>query len=310
MDAAFPIESTALAAVEMAPPFSGRFDFSAGGSGTFDRPRYDVRGTISDLFVGDEGIGQVVGEINVNVDMMTLKVEAASPRLAVSGSGRIALTPGMEADLSFSVSDTSLDPYVRAVNPNLSPFTTAIGSGNIRVVGQLANIDELLVDATVDRLDLRLFDYRLRNAAPIRLALDRHVMRIDEMRLVGEETQLDITGTVNLHDERIAVRATGDAGLGLLQGFDLEHPQLGARLAPGLVRRAHARSARDGDDDGRERARPPLRSSACPRKHLRTRAVRHTQRSSRRGDGAAWRRARSGLAAASTWKATGRRVST
>ena len=215
-----PIESTALAAVEMAPPFSGRFDFSAGGSGTFDRPRYDVRGTISDLFVGDEGIGQVVGEINVNVDMMTLKVEAASPRLAVSGSGRIALTPGMEADLSFSVSDTSLDPYVRAINPNLSPFTTAIGSGNIRVVGQLANIDELLVDATVDRLDLRLFDYRLRNAAPIRLSLDRHVMRIDEMRLVGEETQLDITGTVNLHDERISVRATGDAGLGLLQGFD------------------------------------------------------------------------------------------
>jgi translocation and assembly module TamB len=215
-----PIESTALAAVEMAPPFSGRFDFNAGGSGTFNRPRYDVRGTVSDLFVGDEGIGQVVGEISVNADMMTLKLEAASPRLAVSGSGRIALTPGMEADLSFSVADTSLDPYVRAVNPNLSPFTTAIGSGNIRVVGQLTNIDELIVDATVDRFDLRLFDYRLRNAAPIRLALDRHVMRIDEMRLVGEETQLDITGTVNLHDERIAVRATGDAGLGLLQGFD------------------------------------------------------------------------------------------
>ena len=42
-----------------APPLSGRLDFTAGGSGTFDRPRYDVRGTISDLFVGDEGIGQV-----------------------------------------------------------------------------------------------------------------------------------------------------------------------------------------------------------------------------------------------------------
>ena len=62
--------------------------------------------------------------------MMTLKLEAASPRLAVSGSGRIALTPGMEADLSFTVADTSLDPYVRALNPNLSPFTTAIASGN------------------------------------------------------------------------------------------------------------------------------------------------------------------------------------
>ncbi|MBI4887985.1 MAG: translocation/assembly module TamB domain-containing protein [Acidobacteria bacterium] len=215
-----PIDAVEMAASTTGPPFSGRFDFRAGGSGTFDRPRYEVRGTISDLFVGDEGIGQVVGEIIVNSDMMTLKVEAASPRLAVSGSGRIALTPGMEADLSFSVADTSLDPYVRALSPNLSPFTTAIASGNVRVVGQLADVDALLVEASVDRLDLRLFDYRLRNVAPIHVALDRHVMRLTEMRLVGEETQLDISGVINLHDERMAVRATGDAGLGLLQGFD------------------------------------------------------------------------------------------
>ena len=39
------------------------------------------------------------------------------------------------------------------------------------------------------------------------------------MRLVGEDTQLDVTGVVDLHDERIAVRATGDANLGILQGF-------------------------------------------------------------------------------------------
>ena len=147
----------------------------------------------------------------------------------------------MDAELSFSVADTSLDPYIRAFNPQLSPFTTAIASGNVRVVGQLANIDELLVEATVDRLDLRLFDYRLRNATPIRLALDRHTVRITEMRLVGDETQLDIAGPINLHDERIAVRATGDAGLGILQGVRAEHPQLGARVA--RRRRSRARCA-------------------------------------------------------------------
>jgi translocation and assembly module TamB len=125
----------------------------------------------------------------------------------------------MDAELSFSVADTSLDPYVRAFNPALSPFTTAVASGNIRVVGELANIDQLLVDATVDRLDLRLFDYRLRNATPIRVALDRHTVRIAELRLVGDETQLDISGVVDLHDEAVAVRTTGDAGLAILQGF-------------------------------------------------------------------------------------------
>jgi translocation and assembly module TamB len=202
-----------------APPLSGRLDFTAGGSGTFERPRYDVRVTMSDVFVGDEGLGQVVGDLNINANLLTLKVEAASPRLAVSGAGRIELTERMDAELAFSVADTSLDPYIRAFNPQLSPYTTAIASGNVRVVGQLANIDQLLVEATVERLDLRLFDYRVRNAAPIRVALDRHTASITEMRLVGDETQLDIEGMIDLHNERMAVRATGDAGLGILQAF-------------------------------------------------------------------------------------------
>jgi translocation and assembly module TamB len=39
------------------------------------------------------------------------------------------------------------------------------------------------------------------------------------MRLAGQDTQLDVSGTVGLHDERIALRTTGDANLGILQGF-------------------------------------------------------------------------------------------
>ena len=214
-----PVETVAMVTSSTTPPLSGRLDFTAGGSGTFERPRYDVRCTISDFFVGDEGVGQVVGELNINADLLTLKLEAASPRLAVSGAGRIALTPDMDAELMFTVADTSLDPYVRAFNPQFSSFTTAIASGNVRVIGQLANIDELLVDATVDRLDLRLFDYRVRNASPIRIALDRHAIQLTEMRLVGEDTRLDITGAIDLHNDRMAVRATGDAGLGILQAF-------------------------------------------------------------------------------------------
>ena len=213
-----PVES--LAAAKKSPrPIAGLVDFTAGGSGTFDSPRYDVRGTVRDLFVADEGIGQIVGNLSIDNKLMTVRLEAASPRLAVSGSGRIALTPELDAELSITVSDTSLDPYVRAFQPQLSPYTTAVASGSIRVVGELANVDHLLVDATVDRLEVRLFDYALRNARPIRLALDRHAVRVTDMRIVGQDTQLDVSGVVNLHDSRIAIRTTGDANLAVLQGF-------------------------------------------------------------------------------------------
>jgi hypothetical protein len=215
---AIPAESFVVA--KRSPlPISGLVDFSVGGSGEFEKPRYEVRGTLRDFFVADEGIGQVVGNLTVNDDLLVVGLEAGSPRLAVSVSGRVALTPTYDADLSISVADTSLDPYVRAFQPQLSPYTTAVASGSIHVVGQLSDIDRLLVDATVDRLDVRLFDYGLRNARPIRLALDRHSIRVNDMRIVGQDTELDVSGLVNLHDERIAIRATGDANLAVLQGF-------------------------------------------------------------------------------------------
>jgi hypothetical protein len=132
--------------------------------------------------------------------VLTYEVEAASTRLAASGTGRLALTDEMDAELSFRVTDTSLDPYLRAFafQPQLSPFTSAVASGAIRIVGELYNPDALRVDVEVDDVDLRFFDYQLRNAGAIRMSVDRQVLQIDALRLVGEDTELDLAGSVDL----------------------------------------------------------------------------------------------------------------
>ena len=74
--------------------------------------------------------------------------------------GRLARTPEMDADFTLRFSDTSLDPVhplrraeIPAVHDRPSP------TAPIRVVGELADIDHLLVEATVDKLQLKLFDY-------------------------------------------------------------------------------------------------------------------------------------------------------
>ncbi len=200
-------------------PVSALLNFTAAGSGTFDAPKFEVQGTLSDVFVADEGIGQINGIINVSGELMTLQLEAASRRLSVSVVGSIAMTPEWDANVRVNVFDTSLDPYVRLFLPQLSPYTTAVASGSVQIRGELKDIDQLLVDATVDRLDMRLFDYALHNERPIRLALDRHAVRVTDMRLIGQDTQVDIAGIANLHDETINMRANGDANLAVLQGF-------------------------------------------------------------------------------------------
>jgi hypothetical protein len=213
-----PVESIA-AAKSLQVPIAGTLTFYAAGAGSFESPKYQVKLTLTDVFVGDEGLGQVSGTLDVANETMNVQVSAASPRLAVDGVGRIAMNEQMDAQLTFNVAETSLDPYVRIYLPRLSPFTTAVVSGSLFVRGELKDIDRLLVDATVDKLDLRLFDYALHNARPIRIALDRHSVDIKDMRLEGQDTQLDVIGRANLHDETVAVKASGDANLAVLQGF-------------------------------------------------------------------------------------------
>ena len=214
-----PVEEVSATRMANAPELSGFLDFTAAGSGAFETPTYDVKASISDVFVADEGVGRMSGDLSLRGKVLTMKLEAASPRLAVSGAGRIDTTEGMNADLSFQISDTSLDPYVRVLQPDLLPFTTAIASGRVRVTGDLTNLDRLRIDGQVDTLDLSFFDYRLRNSAPIRIALDGPNVRVTDMRLAGDDTELDITGVVNLNDQRIAARASGTANLGIIQGF-------------------------------------------------------------------------------------------
>jgi hypothetical protein len=213
-----PVERLAFLTYPRAP-LSGVAEVTASGSGTFEAPRNDFKFRVNDLFVGEEGVGQVSGTLALRGSELSGEIDAASPRLALSGTGRIALTPQSDAELTFRFHDTSLDPYVRLFVPKLSPFTTAVASGAIRVVGELADADHLVVEGTVDSLDVRLLDYAVKNAAPIRIALENQQVKIEELQLVGEDTRLRVSGAIGLKDERIALTATGDANLGILQGF-------------------------------------------------------------------------------------------
>ncbi|HVL69592.1 MAG TPA: translocation/assembly module TamB domain-containing protein [Vicinamibacterales bacterium] len=213
-----PVESLKMLEFPRAP-LSGILRFKASGAGMFEEPRYDVTLNIIDLFAGDEGIGQLTGHLGLRGELLTLDFEAASPRLAVSGAGRIAMTDEMDAELTLRFNNSSLDPYLRFFEPRLSPFTHAVAGGTVRVTGELANPEQLIVEARVEDLDLTLFDYQLENDGVIELALNRNVVEIGRFRLRGEGTNLQMDGEVNLTEETIDVNATGDANLGILQGF-------------------------------------------------------------------------------------------
>jgi hypothetical protein len=212
------VESLRLTSFSQLPALTGVTNFTAGGSGTFGEPQFDVRVDVQDLFFGEEGIGEVTGRLSVRDALLTYELEAASTRLAASGTGRMTLGDG-NVDLTFRVTDAALDPYVRVFKPDFSPYTTAVGSGTIRVTGDLYTTGSLKVSAAIEQLDLRVVDYRLRNQGPIQLAMDSQTLHLETLRLVGEDTALDVTGSIDLPRQALSLQAYGAANLAVLQGF-------------------------------------------------------------------------------------------
>lgn len=200
-------------------PVSGTVEFSATGNGTFDVPRNDFKFRISDLSVDKEPVGQATGDLALRGTDLSGQIDAASPRLSITGTGRISLSSDIDSEISLRFHDSSIDQYVRLFVPDIPVSTTAVASGSLRLVGELTDFNHLAVNGTVDALDMRLFDFAVRNAAPIRLALDHGQVEVQDLQLVGEDTRLRVTGSIGVIEDRIGLKVSGDANLGILQGF-------------------------------------------------------------------------------------------
>ena len=209
-----------VAAVSMPElPLDGLLQFTAGGSGSFDWPIYDVQGRIDTLLIRGETIGPMTGRVGVRNEQASVELEVASPLMAVSASGQVAITLEADAELTIRFTDTSLDPFLRAFAPRFLPFADTTGSGALRVLGPLSNLAKLNVTASIEQLQLVLYDYEVRNNDLIQIILDQEVVQVSKMTLEGEDTELSVSGEVRLGEDRFGLLVTGDANLAILQGF-------------------------------------------------------------------------------------------
>jgi hypothetical protein len=220
-----PVESLVSFTVPDAD-LTGLLSFKMWGSGSNERPRYEWDGRIVDLFWGEEGIGQATAHMVIEEDLVYVdRLDVASDRLSISGSGRVAMTDDYDVEATLRFSETSVDPFLRFAAPGLSPYTRAVVSGAVRVSGQAANLSNLGVDLTIDKADLSLLDFELTNPietdgtrTPLRLGFRDDVLTVRAFHLTGDGTSLTLGGTVHRLTEALDVRIEGTSNLAILQG--------------------------------------------------------------------------------------------
>jgi hypothetical protein len=199
-------------------PLSGGLRFEATGSGEFANPAYEFRGWASDFFVADQGIGYVEARLTVSRGRLSIpRIFADSPLLHVEGRGEVALNDRYDGELHFNFGDSSLDPYLRFFARAPAAFNRFILTGSLDVAGPLAFPHEVSATAVVDNAELTMFDYDLGNDGPVNLTFKNDELQIGQLKLVGADTNLEVSGGADLGRRVWKLMGKGGASLSILK---------------------------------------------------------------------------------------------
>ena len=196
---------------------AGRAGFTAHGSGTLDAPVIDASIRLAQVAVN----GEALGDLEIDAVTRGPDLHLTSRSQLVRGSfrleGDVRLREQWPARLALSFSGLDFDPLLRAYVPGEITGHSSLG-GTLALEGPLRQPRRLNVKGEFTQLALDVEHVALQNGGPIRFSMADEVFRLEQMRIVGEGTDLSASGSAQLGGQQeLDLRAQGVASLKVIQ---------------------------------------------------------------------------------------------
>ena len=178
-------------------PVEGRVDFTAQGSGTPETPAINAKILVRDLTLDHERTG------NLNIDAVSegelVHVSARSDfeHAKFSLDGTVRAREDFPADATLRLDHLDLDSVFREyLNGRITGHSGI--TGEIQLRGPLLRPRDLNVVANLEGFDVTIDEVKLKNQGPVRLSMAQEIVRLEQLRILGEDTDLSAHGTVAL----------------------------------------------------------------------------------------------------------------
>jgi hypothetical protein len=195
--------------------WGGRVSGHAVVSGRPERPRLEARLSSARLFLGDEGVGALEARLRGRGDgRVAIDATCRSARVDLALSGEVGAAPPFASDLQVRMRETSIDPFVRVLQPRWPAVVGLVASGAARLTGPLAEPRSLAATASLPDVQFLLPEYPVRSREPLRATLEEGTLALDGLRLAGEGTDLEVDGSLAfVGDGPLDLRLRGAADL-------------------------------------------------------------------------------------------------
>jgi translocation and assembly module TamB len=203
----------------------GKLDVNLHGGGPLLAPSAEGSFHLASLTLGTENEGDFAGQLTSDGHTAHLTLSSQPQRERLQGDLTVELGGNEKIDGRLSLTQFDLDPFI-AAGLHLTQLTGhGSADGVFTITGPLRQPDSIEVDADISKISFNYDLVQLTNDQDIRLAYRKNEIRVDQARLHGPDTDLQLGGTAHFdRDRRIQFSLSGGVNLRLLKGLvpDLE----------------------------------------------------------------------------------------
>jgi len=209
-------------------PIDGKMSFAAQSSGTPEQPIINAKIRLQDVAFNHERAGDYVLDAVTQGADLQISGQSDFKNAELNLDGNVHLRENWPARLHLHFNHLDVDSLLtKYLDLNVTaPSETA---GEIQVQGPLRNPRELQITGSISELSAQLAHVPIRNNGPIGFAVSGQVLSIQRFRLIGEGTDLEVGGSVQLSGEQhLDLHAEGHADLALIHSLNPDFTSSGA----------------------------------------------------------------------------------
>jgi translocation and assembly module TamB len=198
----------------------GRLDFSARGSGTLEEPAVSANLRFRNVTLNEETAGNFfVDAVSHGPDLrLTGHSDSRTAELQVSGDAR--LRDRWPARINFHFNRLDVDPFLESyLHGHVSGHSSV--AGDLLLEGPLRDPQLLRINGNLTDLYAEVQKVKLRSDGPIRFNVSERELKLENVHIIGENTDFSGSGTAIFGGERgLDFQIHGKVDLRLVQTYN------------------------------------------------------------------------------------------
>jgi len=221
---------------------------SRGGQATFQLTSLNADVSGQGVEIDHKAVGTVHVTASTEGAMLAAHLESKIANSAIHGDGHWQLTDDYPGSAQFTFTKLDLAALQSWLARPASSFQlTGSVEGKATISGPAFKPDAWTATLEMPQLEISPLPgdiaggnrraITLRNQGPVRLTMQNGVIRVESARLIAQDTNVALTGTISLKEKNpLDLRVNGDINLTLLENFNPDVVSSGKLIADATVR--------------------------------------------------------------------------